>query len=387
MNTRTLIKAGLSLLIAAGAAQAQAGYVNTVGFFDPTGAPTQPFSVIQGAAAWIPPGNTMLIGPGVYQETVTLDRVMELQTTGQPVIIGQMNPQSTTFRVVCYNTHLFGNDSIPGLPRWLDAARAFFIGDVINDDGADVVGLQEVWDPAFFGTIASQSGYPSGFYGGSVAPGRVLNSGLALYSAHQIQSPAQVVYSDVDMASFDSMASKGFVSCTITKGPFTIGFFSTHTQSGESSTNALFRGAQLQQLGAAVAAYRQVFPGRPVVVVGDFNVISESPEYAGAMRGSMWGTARTKDGLRNLPITNDPWCTSCQSNQLNMHFNSSAGNIRLDYVLYAGSLDGTVEIIPTRYERKEFQVPPQFPPLSGSGLTTRDLSDHYGVVMDFELRR
>src|SRR5690242_1599278 len=109
--TRTTLKTMLApalLLAAAGAAQAQL-YVNKPGSFDPSGLASQPFSSIRGAACIITSGATMAIGPGTYREAVTISEPMTLSATGLPVTIGQMTAQSTSLRIVTYNTHLFGN--------------------------------------------------------------------------------------------------------------------------------------------------------------------------------------------------------------------------------------------------------------------------------------
>jgi endonuclease/exonuclease/phosphatase family metal-dependent hydrolase len=387
MRLKRMIAPALLLLVSAGAAEAQV-FVNKPGFFDPSGAASQPFSSIHGAACSMSAPGTMAIGPGIYQEAVTLSEPMVLQATGLPVTIGQMSLQGTSLRVISYNCHLFGHEEIPGIPRWLDTARAPYIGNVINDDGADIVALEEVWEPDFFNTIAAFSGYPHGFYAGNIgAFPRVLNSGLAVYSPYPIQNPVQFEYDTVNGSSFDSLATKGFTQSTITKDGFSIGFFSTHTQSGNAGNDISARAAQLNQLAVAVLIYRSLHPTHPVIIVGDFNVEGETVEHFITMRNAMWGTAHTRDGLRNLPCTSESWCTSCQSNQLNHYFNPDSQDTRLDYVLYADSQDGTVEIVPRRYERMEFQIPTGFPALSHDGLTTRDLSDHYGVMMDFELHR
>jgi endonuclease/exonuclease/phosphatase family metal-dependent hydrolase len=387
LSTLKTMLAPALLLAAAGAAEAQL-YVNKPGYFDPSGVPSQPFSTIRGAACAIGSGATMAIGPGVYREAVTISEPMTLSATGLPVTIGQMPAQRTSLRIVTYNTHLFGHDELPGIPRWLDSARAPYIGQVINDDGADIVALQEVWDQPFFQTIASMSGYPHGFWAGRAGGfPRVLGSGLAIYSTQVIQNPVQIDYNESNGASSDALATKGYVQCTIAKDGFSIGFFDTHTQSGNASGDVSARASQLQQLAVSIQVYRTLHPTHPVIVVGDFNVIGESLEHFTTMRSALGGTAQTKDGLRNLPCTSDPWCTSCDTNQLRVYFDPEGDNTRLDYVLYAGSADGSVEIVPTRYERKEFQIPPGFPALSHDGLTTRDLSDHYGLLMDFELHR
>jgi endonuclease/exonuclease/phosphatase family metal-dependent hydrolase len=283
------VKKHLALLfLAAGAAQAQT-YVTKPGFFDPSGAPSQPYSVIQGALCATTNGGTMNIGPGIYRESLTLNRPMTLQTTGLPVTVGQRpaSPaQATTFRIVSYNTHLFGNDQIPGLPRWLDPQRAAMIAQVIDDDAPDLVGLQEVWDPDFFLPIGQQH-FPHGFYGGQIVLGRGLNSGLAFYSMLPLQNSAQNVYSDINQTSIDALASKGYIRTTITKNGFSIGIFNTHTQSGNASGDISARQLQLQELAGAVILYRSLNPGHAVLLVGDFNVPGETSQHFGYMLDRM----------------------------------------------------------------------------------------------------
>lgn len=368
-------------------AQAQV-YVTKFGFFDPTGGVNDPFSCIQGLDCEVQNNPTVMLGAGTYREHPTLQTPMVLQPTTTPVTIGDVGT-STTFSVVTYNCHLFGHETtIPGLPRWNDGTRALYIGQVVGTGQPDVVALEEVWDSNYWNTITSFLGYPSGFYAGRVGSfPRVLGSGLAVYSQTTIQNPLQVDYTSSDTGSTDSLATKGFTQSTISKDGFTIGFFSTHTQSGTSSGNISARADQLNQLAVAVLVYRTLNPTQPVIVVGDFNVMGELPEYVITMQSTMWGSARVKDGFRNLLCTPDPHCTSCRTNDLNLYFNPSSVDQRIDYVLYANSWDGSVEIVPTQYDRREFQVPPQFPAISGDGLTTRDLSDHYGVFMQFELHR
>lgn len=373
------------LALAAGAAQAQV-HVSKPGFFDPTGVNIQPFSLIEAAVCSAPSGGTLNIGPGIYRESLVVSRPMTLQATGLPVTVGQRTAQSTTFRIVSYNTHLFGNDHIPALPRWLDPQRAAMISQVVDDDAADVFGVQEVWDPDFFGPIGQQT-FPNGYYGSAVVPGRALNSGLGFYSMLPLQNSAQQAYLSINELSFDGLSSKGYIRTTVTKNGFPIGIFNTHTQSGNASGDISARQLQLQELAAAVILYRTLNPTHPVILVGDFNVPGETSQHWGYMRASMGGNAETKDGFRNLPCSSQPACTSCASNQLHHYFDPEGTDTRLDYVLYAGSLDGSVEIVPSRYERRVFQVPQIFPPLSHDGLTTRDLSDHYGVFMEFELFR
>jgi endonuclease/exonuclease/phosphatase family metal-dependent hydrolase len=382
-------------------------YVNPTGSFAPDGTFLNQFSVVKAGLCAVSPGDPIAVFPGSYHETFTSGAPAILTTLGGTATIGAMGTSTTSLKIVSYNTHLFGSETSinlgPPFPSidlgglWFqDPERAHRIAIRLDMENADVVGLQEVWDPALFQILASESGYASGFYGGGTQPNfwngipvpAALNSGLFLMSQYQLTNVVQFYYA-AETGFVESLASKGYLRGTIVKDGFAIGLFDTHTQSGSETDSDIYntRAAQLNQLANSVASYRSVNPNHLVVVMGDFNVTGEEGEYYNSMRPQMGGTGHTRDGARNERCSPEMTaCTSCLSNQLRVYFNpDGTDETRLDYILYAPSLDGTADIVPITYQRRIYQTPPGLPPLSYNGLTTNDLSDHYGIFIEFRL--
>jgi endonuclease/exonuclease/phosphatase family metal-dependent hydrolase len=382
-------------LLAAAAFAATAGlaapasaqwFVHPVPFFDPSGAPQMPYHIVRAAIFDAPSGEEVRIAPGVYPETFTVNESCTLTAASGPVTIGRTPSSSTKVSVVSYNTHLFGDEVLGALPDWLDGIRAQRIATALRNENADVITLQEVWDPEFFPVIRDGTAYPHGFYGNDHDGLDPLNSGLFVMSKSVIAGPSQAFFDDEYIWGEDQFASKGYLQGTITKNGFSFGIFTTHTQSGDGSNASIqaTRELQCRQLGIAVAAYRLQHPSHAVIVTGDFNIIAFTGEYVDSMREEFM-VAQAAEAAANWPLDPEALaCTSCRSNSLNLYFNPDAINQRIDFMLYCQSLDGTVKIKPTRMERREYKGPTA---LSSDGLTTDDLSDHYGLFGEFELYR
>ncbi|MBK7404397.1 MAG: endonuclease/exonuclease/phosphatase family protein [Phycisphaerales bacterium] len=382
-HPRTRI-AAISVLVTvtlAGVASGQTS-MTKAGFFDPDGAAQRPFSLLPAALCAAPNNGTIQIGPGVYHDTgVFSDPAILMGTTG-PATLGITGAQRTTFSVVTYNTHLFG-DLLLGAETFKDAERASYIAKVTGAEPIDVLGLQELWDGDFWNTMVKDSGFVSGFYGSDHDdPLDVLHSGLALFGRSTLAIPQQYFYTDE--RGEDAFASKGFIRATIIKDGFPITIFNTHTQAGSGTDNEDTRFQQLLQLAGAVQGFRAVNPGHVVIVMGDFNVPGETAEHYVNMRSAMV-IPSLHDGGPNFRCSPDSFaCTSCSTNELKQYF-SGSGDTRLDYILYAPSLDGSVDIVPTALERREFQIPAGKPDLCDNGWCIRDLSDHYGLFMQFDI--
>ncbi|HEY3242187.1 MAG TPA: endonuclease/exonuclease/phosphatase family protein [Phycisphaerae bacterium] len=381
--------------------------VNTTGYFDPDGSTMRPFSVVEAGLCAVGSGATVSIASGDYHETFASGAPATLTSSGGMVTIGSMGTDTTTLKVVSYNTHLFGTVTGVNLPSpfpdlalesqyFLDGDRAHRIGIRLHIEDADVVGLQEVWDPPLEGIIAMEAAYPSGFYGGGEDPYSwnglpvpfTINSGLFMMSKFPLTNVQQVSYV-AESGFVESLASKGYLRATFVKDGFSIGWFDTHTQSGDASDADIFLTRQLQliQLASAVQIYRINHPSHIVIVNGDFNVVGESSEYTTTMRSQMGGLGHVRDGARNERCSPEmTTCTSCLDNELRLYFYpDETTQSRLDYILYAPSLDGTADIVPLTYERRLYRTPPGLPDLSYNGLTTDELSDHYGIFVEFRL--
>jgi endonuclease/exonuclease/phosphatase family metal-dependent hydrolase len=360
--------------------------------FTPNGDVATPWSTI-GLGLWGSVSNErVVLNAGDYFEPGIINppHPVILESTGGAARIAVNNPQRTTLRVASYNTHLFGLDPIIGLPRWQDQERAPHIGRVANAENADIFLFQEVWDPALYETIRGITlpVYPSGFYGGNREGSSLLNSGLYTVSKHPVFSVWQFYYGEED-GFFEAMASKGYIRTVINKDGFTIAVFNTHTQSGMSEGNLEARASQLAQLSVDVMGWRIANPSHVVVVAGDFNVVDFMPEYFLTMKTLMGDALGAGDGGANMPVVDGPGsCTTCYENDLRQYFDpDNLDNWRLDYMLYAGSLDGSVRVVPKSHVIRKYQIPAGYSTICDDGICTRDLSDHYGVVMDLELQR
>ncbi len=389
MNSRTWLAAAMGL--AAGLAVEAAGqaFMRPVPIFWPDGRAQYPFHVLASGVWATPTRGVLTMGGGVYHEPTTLSKPMKITAQNGSAVIGPAVQQRVSLKVASYNTHLFGLDMIPLLPRWMDSTRAHYVDDNVLIENADVMMLQEVWDPYLAQIIATgvSDTYVGRYYGGSVQGSSVLNSGLYTLSKYLLSDAYQGFYSQ-EHGVIESMASKGFIRATFFKGGIPITVFNTHTQSGDSQDEIDTRLTQLQELAIAVQIWRAVHQDHVVIVAGDFNVIGLSNEYIFNMQSQMGTVAGLAEGAKNIPILgNSDNCTSCMENELNFYFNPESSDTRLDYILYAGSLDGSVVVVPKSYMRRDYEVPQPHPTICHDNLCTRNLSDHYGVVMEFELVR
>ena len=326
-------------------------YITKSGSPAPTGEQSAPYHVIEAAVfrAKSEPGSRILIGPGKYYETLTIDTPCSLKATGGIVTIGKLDYQaSTTLRIITLNTHLAGDEVF--FPSWLDYERADDIADFIKSmsEKPDVVGFQEIWDEDLFkggdgaNGIRPRSGYPYGKHG--EREGDILNSGAALMSKYLLGGFKQVEFEE-DGGFFDPEhhAAKGWVQATIEKHGFSIGVFNTHTHA-ESN---VIRSAQIYQLIDAVNKYRVANPTHVIFIMGDFNVYGEAHEYYDSLIPYIH-LAGGKDDARNSPgfkFDNSQW-TYSESNPLATYFDPDAEGGRLDYIFYIPSLNEAVEVLP-----------------------------------------
>jgi len=358
-------------------------YTNKTGWFDPDGSRNARFSVVEAAACAAGDGGVVYIGAGTYREAMTIDWPVTLRAEGGMVTLGTTLPAPSSLRVISYNTHLFG-DAVPS-ENCADDERATYFATHAGyqnwTEQTDVLALQEVWDNDYEAEISGDSGYYDKFYGKN-KNGATQHSGLLMLTRQQMYNKVQTSYSDKE--GWDWFANKGFLQATIYKDGYYIGIFNTHTQADEYVET---RRKQMLQLANAVKTYRANNPTHPVIVLGDFNVIGESGEYHGNMSDTMGGTGATRDGMINYFCTDDLYaCTSCADNEFRQHFDSDTDEFwRLDYALYAPSEDGRVELIPTGYSVEKWKVPDGEPDVECGDTVTDEISDHFGVLMEFDI--
>lgn len=388
-------------------AQTTVIHVDRNGSASPDGTPGRPYQLVEAGACRSQPNGTVMIRPGVYNETLTLNYPVTLKSAG-PAIIGQTGgKQRATLKVITYNTHLFGGEAAGSLPTFADDHRANYIAAEIRKENADVVGLQEVWDKDLADEIVHQAGYPHNYYEDRRDEADdFLNSGLLLLSKYPLLHRSLTYYRDEVSISdcgpinplclirnitepwkcltecrdyLDAFASKGFAQATIIKAGFQVGIFVTHTQAEYHDDAIVARRKQLEQLGGQIRRYRAENPGAEVVVMGDFNVIGEGGEYFNTMLPNLG----LLDAFSNSPCSEKkPRFTYEAQNNLAAIFDNNTQNQRLDYLFY--SHGRAYDVLPSKVEVRKYQIAG---PITENGKTSRDLSDHYGIAAELLLWR
>lgn len=381
----------LAAVALAGQAASAQVFCRPITWFNPTGASNAPYSCVAAAYCATPAGQTLSLHSGTYNERPLLNKNSRITSTNGPAVIGRNAAESTSLKVFCFNTHLFG--TFP-LPVWQDEDRAIALGNYLSQQrqaGLDLACLQEVWAADRWNDIRTRAGFASSGYGNRIDGSGSQHSGLGILSVNPMTSSVQVSYNSE--RGNDASATKGFILQTVTKGTFQIGVFVTHTQSGGGSSDADVRSEQMAQLASTIQAYRNLFPANPIIVMGDFNAKDISVEYT-IMSNQFGGVAALADTALNLACLGDgTQCTTCNDNTVRQAFGGS-GNDRIDYIMYGNSADGSVRIIPKAYDVRRPTSPT---PISGLGwdpvafldfeLTSTLLSDHEALYAEFELTR
>jgi endonuclease/exonuclease/phosphatase family metal-dependent hydrolase len=272
----------------------------------PTGTQSAPYQMVEAGIARAKhlPGSNIIIGPGKYYETFTVNTPVTLKASGGVVTIGKLDYQtSTTMDIITLNTHLGGDETF--MCNWADCLRAGDIGKFIKAlfPKPDVVAFQEIWDEDFFKggdcdediEILRDSKYKYGEHGEKEKP--VLNSGLALMSKDSLRDFVQVQWNE---EGGEWPTAKGYVHATIIKDKFAIGLFNLHAKAGDDLEDRIIRREQLQQLIDTVTRYRRKYPDRVVFVMGDFNIKGERSEYYNTLIERM-KLVNGKDADRNSP--------------------------------------------------------------------------------------
>lgn len=414
------------LMVEATDLAAQTHYVSPSGSAAPErDQATRPWQLIDAAVRALPPqGGTVSIAPGIYREAFTIDTPAVLTASSDPVVIDDRAGVSatTTFSVLTWNTHLFGD--IVLLPSWQDYERADDIGTYLAgrrdqiDREIDLVSLCEVWDEDLFvgggGAfgIRPRSGYPNWMIFNDIKPGvtwcgpvsepRVLHSGLALMTKHPMADLQRVFYDQCSGAcpagfgSPDCLASKGFLATTVVKDGFAIRVYATHTQADDDKDAVQVREAQIRQLNDSIAVYRVTHPSHAVFVMGDMNVIGETAEqydYVWARFQEFGGRDAARNTAAVTMYNNHRVADTLTSyNELALYFDPTPFNQRLDYVWYFPSLDGHVQVQPTfvdspRVRSSVLRTAYGSGTKVGNELTSDELSDHYPLEARFRLIR
>jgi|GEM_PF-6390848 len=410
------------LAVASVAAGQSTVHVSVHGSFDPNGSAADPYdTIVAGLAEMDATGATHLsLHGGTHRGAALLNRPMTIiNTSSAPAILGVEPEATTSLEVATFNTHLYGSavpedimDLLASLGifpplHWLESERASDIAQIYRSSTADVVAMQEVWEPNFMQSIPISAQYPHVLAGSAIdydslgscidipAIGCLsweLNSGLVTMSRVPILSGNQVFFSHEtgEDDPFEPLASKGWVRTVVEKDGLRVAIYNLHAQAGPESEPAVrsTRLSQMAQLRNDVIAFRDANPTVPVILTGDFNIRGSgdpASEYTQTLRALFDSTllpfvdaARSDRTNRSLNGV-----TSAGANRLNTYWGGDAGDKRLDYVLYAHSQDGTVRL---HHEETE-TVKVRGVPRTHDGISTVERSDHWAVHTRFTVAR
>ncbi|MFJ6105226.1 sphingomyelin phosphodiesterase [Streptomyces sp. NPDC092359] len=296
--------------------------------------------------------------------------------TAAPALDGPLR-----LKVLTYNTFLFSKNLYP---NWGQDHRAQAIPAASFFQGQDVVVLQEAFDNSASDALKANAAdrYPyqtpvvgrskSGWdaTGGSYSATTPEDGGVTILSKWPVVRKEQYVYKDACGA--DWWSNKGFAYAVLDVNGTRVHVVGTHAQSTDPGCSAgeaaRTRSRQFKALDAFLDA-KNIPADEQVVVAGDMNVDSHTPEY---------GTMLADAGLVGADArTGHPYSFDTALNSIAAERYPSDPREDLDFVLYragnARPAGWTNEVVPERSA-------PWTVSSWGTRYTYTDLSDHYPVL-------
>ncbi|WP_327127698.1 sphingomyelin phosphodiesterase [Streptomyces sp. NBC_01727] len=286
-----------------------------------------------------------------------------------------------SLRVLTYNTFLMSKNLYP---NWGQDHRATEIARASFFQGNDVVVLQEAFDNSASDALAQNASaqYPyrtpvvgrskSGWdaTGGAYSAATPEDGGVTVLSKWPIVRKEQFIYKDA--CGSDWWSNKGFVYAELNANGTTVHVVGTHAQSTDSGCAtgeaAQMRSRQFKQIDAFLDA-KNIPPSEQVIVAGDMNVDSRSPEYASMLADAGLAGADSRTG--------HPYSFDTQDNSIASYRYPDDPREDLDYVLHraghAKPSGWTNEVV------KE-QSAPWTVSSWGTDYTYTNLSDHYPLI-------
>lgn len=286
-----------------------------------------------------------------------------------------------SLRVLTYNTFLMSKNLYP---NWGQDHRAAEIAKASFFQGNDVVVLQEAFDNSASDSLAQNASaqYPyrtpvvgrskSGWdaTGGAYSATTPEDGGVTVLSKWPIIRKEQFIYKDA--CGSDWWSNKGFVYAELNVHGTTVHVVGTHAQSTDSGCGsgeaAQMRSRQFKQIDAFLDA-KNIPASEQVIVAGDMNVDSRSPEYASMLADAGLAGADTRTG--------HPYSFDTQDNSIASYRYPNDPREDLDYVLHraghAKPSGWTNEVV------KE-QSAPWTVSSWGTDYTYTNLSDHYPLI-------
>ncbi|MEV7726022.1 sphingomyelin phosphodiesterase [Streptomyces sp. NPDC087917] len=283
--------------------------------------------------------------------------------------------------VLSYNTFLMSKNLYP---NWGQDHRASAIPQASFFQGHDVVVLQETFDngasDALKANAASQYPYQtpvvgrgkSGWdaTGGSYSSTTPEDGGVVVLSKWPIVRKEQVVYKDACGA--DWWSNKGFAYVVLDVNGVKVHVVGTHAQSTDSGCGtgeaADMRARQFKAIDAFLDA-KNIPAAEQVIVAGDMNVDSRTPEYASMLANADLAGADTRTG--------HPYSFDTALNSIAKYRYPTDPREDLDYVLYR---KGNARPANWNNNVVKEQSAPWTVSSWGTSYTYDNLSDHYPLI-------
>jgi endonuclease/exonuclease/phosphatase family metal-dependent hydrolase len=284
---------------------------------------------------------------------------------------------SLTFKILSYNTHLFGGTVVQFAPNQIfdDAQRRDQILSRVLSLKPDFVGFSEVWSNSYKEQIilSLKDILPFSAWDKNENP-LELGAGLLFLSKYAI-APAlgsSFFTRYTDLVGADAFSQKGFILARAEVNGQQIIISHTHAQSGDDSISNQARAKNLAQLAESLSS-----TSGPAFIIGDLNVIGEdiighptddyklwsdtlakagfSDAYRKLFTSPSLFPGYTYDGTKNLLIKQ--FAPDDAQKQLRQ---------RIDYLFFR-------ELVPHGVEMPDSFI------FSNDGVIT-DLSDHYPLL-------
>ncbi|MBT2401441.1 sphingomyelin phosphodiesterase [Streptomyces sp. ISL-100] len=286
-----------------------------------------------------------------------------------------------SLKVLSYNVFLFSKNLYP---NWGQDHRAKAIPAASFFQGNDVVVVQEAFDNGAADALKSNAApqYPyqtpvmgrskTGWdaTGGSYSSTTPEDGGVAVLSKWPVVRKEQYVYKDACGA--DWYSNKGFVYAVLDVNGTKVHVVGTHAQSTDPGCGAgeaaQMRSRQFKAIDTFLDG-KNIPASEQVIVAGDFNVDSHSPEYATMLADG----GLTGDDAR----TGHPYSFDTADNSIASERYPDDPREDLDYVLHRA---GHVKPAGWTNEVIKEQSAPWTVSSWGKQYTYTNLSDHYPVV-------
>ncbi|MEV7419614.1 sphingomyelin phosphodiesterase [Streptomyces sp. NPDC089919] len=304
-----------------------------------------------------------------------------LAATASPAASAAEADATPRLGVLTYNTFLMSKNLYP---NWGQDHRAAEIPKAPYFQGQDVVVLQEAFDngasDALKANAAGQYPYQtpvvgrskSGWdaTGGSYSSTTPEDGGVTILSKWPILRKEQYIYKDACGA--DWWSNKGFAYVVLNVNGTKVHVVGTHAQSTDSGCGtgeaAQMRSRQFKNIDAFLDA-KNIPANEQVIVAGDMNVDSRSPEYASMLADAGLVGADSRTGA--------PYSFDTQENSIAKYRYPTDPREDLDYVLHRA---GHVRPANWNNDVVKESAAPWTVSSWGTDYTYTNLSDHYPLT-------